>query len=245
MKMKRITLLVTWMAIMSMTGIYAQIPDKISIPMLGDKIPEFKGQSTMGMINFPDDYFGKWKIIFSHPSNFTPVCSSEILELAELQEEYKKLNTAILIISTDGLNSHIEWIKSLESTQYKGRKTPKISFPLISDPMKKISMKFGMIHKNSSSTNNVRAVFIIDPDDKVAAIFYYPMDIGRNMNEVLRTLVALQTTEKHDVLIPANWSVGEKVFIPSPSSINESEKLKLKNNPKLSMVTWYMWMTHY
>lgn len=212
------------------------------IPLLGGEAPSFEANSTNGHINFPDDYFSKWKILFSHPADFTPVCTSEILELAAMQEEFDQLNTSLMVISTDGINSHIEWVRSIESLNYKDLKPSKIKFPLISDVGLEISKKYGMLDVNSNNTRDIRGVFIIDPDNKIQAMFFYPSTVGRNLQEIKRTLLALQTHAKHDVLTPANWKPGEEVLIPSPASIREAEKLKEKKDPDLREVNWYMWL---
>lgn len=221
--------------------IMSQSVDDVKIPLIGDSSPKFTAETTLGKINFPDDYYGKWKILFSHPADFTPVCSSEILELSYMQDDFKKLNTQILVLSTDGINSHMEWIKSLESFQYKERESVKVEFPLISDIGLDISRQFGMIHSNSSKTKNIRGVFIIDPENKIRAIFFYPMTVGRNLEEIKRTLIALQESDKKDVLIPANWKEGDDVLIHSPKSVEESNKMKEKNDSKLYSYAWYMW----
>jgi len=211
-------------------------------PMLGQQAPAFKGNSTAGEINFPNDYWTKWRIIFSHPADFTAVCSSEIMELANMQDEFEKLNTAIMVLSTDGINSHIEWIHSLEAIEIDGKKIPKIRFPLISDPDLAISSLYGMIEENNHSIKrDIRAVYIIDPDNKMAAIFSYPSNVGRNMQEIKRTLIALQTSQKYNILTPANWKPGSDVLLPSPLSIAESRKLENKNDDELYMRQWYMW----
>lgn len=215
--------------------------EEVRMPLLGDDAPSFTAQSTMGQIKFPDDYFGKWKILFSHPADFTAVCSSEIIGLGTMQEDFEKLNTQIVVISTDGINSHITWVKSLETLNADNIPNFKIKFPLISDQSLEISRKYGMIQKNSSSTKDIRAAFIINPENKVSAIFYYPSNVGRNLEEIMRTLIALQTSEKHSVLIPVNWRPGDKVMIPSPKSIEEAEKLSASKNKSLSSPIWYMW----
>jgi len=221
--------------------ILAQEENSSHIPLLGEFAPEFTAQSTIGKINFPGDYPMKWKILFSHPADFTPVCSSEILELAAIQDEFDKLNTKIMVLSTDGLGSHMAWIQSLETICYPLKNPVKIKFPLISDPDKLVSKKYGMIHSYTSSTRDVRGVFIIDPNDRISAIFFYPMNVGRNMDEIKRTLIALQTSEKYDILTPANWIPGAKVLIHSPATQQEAEKMESAKNPDLTEVTWYMW----
>lgn len=211
------------------------------IPMLGESAPSFSANTTHGNINFPADYLGKWKLLFSHPADFTPVCSTEILDLAEMQDDFKKLNAQILVLSTDGLNSHLEWIRSLEGIQKKEGKTVGIDFPLVPDVGLKISSKYGMIHSSMSSTRTVRGVFIISPENQICAIFFYPATTGRNLEEIKRTLIALQESDRRDVLTPSNWHPGDDFLIPSPASKEEAEKLTRRNNPELYSKEWYLW----
>jgi peroxiredoxin 2/4 len=221
--------------------IQAQDSNETRIPLIGEPAPKFTAESTTGTINFPDDYYAKWKILFSHPADFTAVCSSEILELANLQEDFKKLNAQLVVVSTDAVSSHIEWVKSLESVQYKSREPVKINFPLVSDKSMEVSRAYGMIHSYSSTTKDVRGVFIINPDNKIRAVFFYPMEIGRNLDEIKRTLIALQTAEKNDVLIPADWQPGQDVMLHSPKTSAEADKLSEKETPGVYSVNWYMW----
>jgi peroxiredoxin (alkyl hydroperoxide reductase subunit C) len=211
------------------------------IPLIGEPAPKFTAESTQGKITFPDINNSKWTIIFSHPADFTAVCSTEILELAALQEDFEKLNTRLMVISTDAVSSHIEWVKSLETIKYKGRDPIKIKFPLVSDKSLEISRKYGMLHSTSNLTKDVRGVFIIDPDDKIESFFFYPMNVGRNMDEIKRTLIALQTAGKNNVLIPANWQTGQDVMIPSPKTSADADKLLKNIPPELYYITWYMW----
>jgi peroxiredoxin 2/4 len=221
--------------------IFSQEIKETRIPLIGEMAPEFTAESTTGKIKFPDDYFTKWKILFSHPGDFTPVCSTEILELAAMQEDFDKLDAKLIVLSVDGLNSHLEWIRSLESVNYKNRGPVKIKFPIVSDVNLVISKKYGMIHSYVSTTRDVRGVFIIDPSDRIRSIFFYPFDIGRNIDEIKRALIALQTSEKMNVLTPADWRPGQDVLIKSPKSKDEAEKMANKNDPALYSVTWYMW----
>jgi peroxiredoxin (alkyl hydroperoxide reductase subunit C) len=220
---------------------WTQNRDSLHGPMTWGTAPSFKAVSTMGDIKFPDDYFGKWKILFSHPADFTPVCTSEIMALAAVQNEFKDMNTALIGISTDGLNSHMEWIKSMDSISINGSPKVNIDFPLISDVDLKISKLYGLVQMDSMGKRDIRGVYIIDPDNKIRAFFYYPKTVGRNVQEIKRTLLALQLEDKHDVLIPANWEPGKDVLIKSPKTLKDAEKLEAKKDPKLKEITWYLW----
>ena len=224
----------------ALTQLWAQEKNKINYPMLGDKAPSFTAESTTGTVNFPEDYIYKWKILFSHPADFTPVCTSEILELAEAQKDFKKLGTKIVIVSTDKLDMHTQWEKSMETIRYKDREPVKIEFPLVSDADYSISKEYGMLQSGASSTKDVRGVYIVDPKNKIRAMFFYPMEIGRNLDEIERTLVALQTADKLQVLIPANWQPGGDVLMPYSKSTDEAANLALQDNPDYYQVTWYM-----
>ena len=186
------------------------------IPLIGESTPSFTAESTNGTINFPGDFGRKWKILFSHPQDFTPVCSTEILELAYLQDEFDKLGVKLAVVSTDALDTHVQWKKSLESLNLNNRGLVKIKFPIVDDKDKSISKKYGMIHAASNTTHDVRGVFIIDPDDIIQAIFFYPPRVGRNTDELLRTITALQTTFTDKVMTPVNWKQGGDVLVPIP-----------------------------
>ena len=213
------------------------------IPLIGENAPSFTAETTKGILNFPTDYGSSWKIIFSHPRDFTPVCSSEILTLSQMQSDFNKLDVKLVIVSTDDLQKHLLWKKSLEDVVYKNKKPVKIDFPLVDDSQLSISKSYGMLHKTISTTKDVRGVFIVNPDDKIAAIFYYPMNIGRNMEEIKRTIIALQTsgTGKNSVSTPANWQLGDDVLVPH---FPYTEK-ELQKNPNLASnyynVGSFMW----
>jgi peroxiredoxin 2/4 len=191
----------------------SQENNKIYLPLLGENAPAFTGESTNGVINFPEDYAGAWTILFSHPADFTPVCSSELLELGAMQDDFDKLGVKLIVLSTDALSSHYQWVKSIETIKFKNREPVKIKFPLIADETHDISKKYGMIQPNTSSTKDVRGVFLIDPSAKIRAIFFYPMAVGRNMEEIKRTVIALQTVDSKSVLTPVNWKPGDDVLI--------------------------------
>jgi peroxiredoxin (alkyl hydroperoxide reductase subunit C) len=202
----------------SMTQVWSQDNGNTRIPVIGEKAPSFTATTTNGKINFPSDYGRSWKILLSHPQDFTPVCSSELLELAYLQDDFNKMNVKLLVVSTDNLKTHNDWVNALDELTYKGRGPVKINFPLAADDNYTISKEYGMIHKGSTSTKDVRAVFIIDPSNIIQAIIYYPMNVGRNMDEIKRTVLALQTSTADKVSTPANWQVGGDVLVPVPPS---------------------------
>jgi peroxiredoxin 2/4 len=237
--MKKIFLIIVGL-VFSATFLMAQDNTTPVLPLLGEDAPSFTAETTNGTIDFPKDNGYSWKIIFSHPADFTPVCTSEILELAALQDEWKKMKVDIVVVSTDNLETHKQWVQSMESLNYKNRKTEKIGFPLVDDHDRSIAKKYGMIQPGNSTTKNVRGVFIIDPKNKIRAMFYYPMNIGRNIDEIKRTVLALQTADKEHVLTPADWQAGNDVLVPFPKYSTEVADLAKKQDPNLYSVTWYM-----
>ena len=172
----------------------------IVTPQLGDDAPSFTAKTTNGKLTFPKDFGVNWKILFSHPKDFTPVCSSEIIELAAMQDEFDKLGVKVAVISTDSINQHYSWKKALEQIAYKGRTPVKINFPLIADENYAISISYGMIHEKYNHSMDIRGVFIINPENKICAIFFYPTNIGRNLEEIKRTVTALQVAGQSCVL---------------------------------------------
>ncbi|HNY03054.1 MAG TPA: peroxiredoxin [Bacteroidales bacterium] len=220
--------------------IQAQVKPVAGFPMLGQEAPSFTAESTQGTIQFPGDYSGKWKILFCHPADFTPVCTSEIMELAAVQDEFEKFRTQIVVLSVDPLDKHREWVKSMESFSLKGKDKVKIGFPLVSDPNLAVSHLYGMIHPGLSTSRDVRGVFIIDPENKIRAMYYYPMNVGRNTGEIERTLAALQMADKQEVLIPANWQPGGDVLLPFVKSKEEASKLVSSDDPDYYQPVWYM-----
>ncbi|MGA2296221.1 MAG: peroxiredoxin [FCB group bacterium] len=200
---------------------------QISPLLIGDEAPSFVAQSTDGEINFPRDYMKKWVIFFSHPGDFTPVCTTELIEFARMQDEFKKYNCELLGLSVDVLESHISWISEIKKIKFNDQDNIKINFPLISDANRDIAHKYGMIANNASSTRTVRAVFIIDPNSIIRTILYYPSNTGRNINEILRILLALQLDDKEEVVTPANWEPGDNVLVPpSGDPLFDMERFK-------------------
>jgi peroxiredoxin 2/4 len=240
LKAMKIRIIIIVLLSFSVSQIWSQENNTNRIPLIGENAPAFTAASTNGLITFPDDFGSKWKILFSHPADYTPVCSSEILELAQMQQDFDEMNTKIAIISTDILEKHYSWKKSLESLNYKNRPPVKIEFPLIADNNWTVSKEYGMLHSPSSSTKDVRGVYIIDPANKIRAIFFYPMQVGRNMDEILRTVAALKTADKEEVLTPANWKPGDDVMMPYVRSADEAENLGTGQDLDKYKVSWYM-----
>ena len=188
------------------------------LPRLGEKAPEFEAMTTQGKLKL-SDFKGSWLILFSHPADFTPVCTTEFIGFAEVYEELQKRNVQLLGLSVDSVSSHIAWIRNIEE-----KLGVKIPFPVIADLDKKVSQLYGMIMPGESKTETSRCVFVIDPDGNLRAMIYYPLTTGRNMDEILRLVDALQTTDEHHVATPANWRPGEDVIVPPPSTQEAAEE---------------------
>ena len=192
------------------------------MPLIGDDAPEFTADSTQGKIHFPQDFAGKWVILFSHPADFTPVCTSEIATFAAMADEFKAMNTELVGISVDSVSSHLAWLKIIQEKvrfgKYDGQK---INFPIVADVKMDVAEKYGMIQPSSSDTKAVRAVFFIDLNKKIRAILYYPMSAGRNFAEIKRVLQALQITDKYGISTPADWQEGDDVLVPAPANMEE------------------------
>ncbi|HOW45192.1 MAG TPA: peroxiredoxin [Candidatus Aminicenantes bacterium] len=191
----------------------------VSMPRIGDKAPSFKAVTTQGEINFPEQYAGKWVILFSHPADFTPVCTSEFMTFASMEAKFTELNCQLVGLSVDGLYSHIAWLRTIkDKIEYKGMKNVEVKFPLIEDITMEVAKKYGMMQPGESSTKAVRAVFFIDPKGIIRTIIYYPLSMGRNFDELLRVLQALQTADAFGVATPADWRPGDDVIVPTAGS---------------------------
>jgi peroxiredoxin 2/4 len=201
------------------------------MPRINDDAPDFEAKTTQGMLKL-SDYKGKWVVLFSHPADFTPVCTTEFIEFANRYDEFEKRNTQLIGLSIDSVFSHLAWVRNIEQNF-----NVKVKFPVIADLDMKVAQKFGLIHPNASETATVRAVFVIDDKSKVRAVIYYPMSCGRNMDEVLRVLDALQTADKHAVATPANWMPGQDVIIPPPQTQADAEARF--NQSELNVKDWY------
>ncbi|MBD3286058.1 peroxiredoxin [candidate division WOR-3 bacterium] len=215
--------------------------DKPTKPLIGEKAPAFTALTTQGEIKFPDDYEGKWVILFSHPADFTPVCTTEFMTFGSMQEEFRKLNTELIGLSIDSHYSHIAWLRTIkEKIEYKGMKNLEIKFPVIADLKMEVAKAFGMVQPGASDTQAVRAVFIMDPETKVRCILYYPLSNGRNMDEVKRILVAMQNSDKNGIATPANWQPGDDVIVPPPGSCGVAEERVGKAGDDYYCLDWFM-----
>ncbi len=197
----------------------------LTAPSIGEKFPEMEVMTHKGKIKLPDDYRGKWFILFSHPADFTPVCTTEFVAFAKRYEDFKKLNTELIGLSVDSTYSHIKWVEWI-----KEKLGVEIPFPIIADPTGEVAKKLGLLHAQSA-THTVRAVFIVDDEGTVRAILYYPQEVGRNVDEILRLLKALQLSKKLGRAVPANWPnneiVGEALIVPPAATEQEAqERLK-------------------
>ncbi len=190
-----------------------------SIPRIGDDAPDFEANTTHGSLRLSDYADGKWVILFSHPADFTPVCTTELTGFAERKQEFENLNTKLIGLSIDSIHAHLAWIHNV-----KEKTDIYLDFPIIADIDMKIAKLYGMLQPNESETAAVRAVFFIDPYMKIRLMMYYPLNIGRNMNEILRALEALQISDKHKVALPLNWKKGDKVIIPPPKNLKQMEE---------------------
>lgn len=207
--------------------------NKIKMPMLGSNAPRFNANSTFGPLKLTD-YMGKWLVLFCHPSDFTPVCTTEIISFAKLNDEFKRRNCCLLGLSVDSNPSHIAWIKDIE----KNTGTP-IPFPIISDTNKEVAKQYGMLMDMENDSQTVRNVYIIDPNQVIRCILIYPAENGRNITEILRMIDALQITDNESVFTPANWVPGSSTVSPSPQNYLEMmEKMKV-NNPN-NCLDWYL-----
>ncbi len=199
------------------------------MPLLGEKMPDLTVQTTHGVMNLPGDYAGKWFVLFSHPGDFTPVCTTEFIAFANRAEEFKKLNTELIGLSIDQVFSHIKWVEWIDE-----KLNVNIPFPVIADDMGNVAKALGMIHPGKG-TNTVRAVFLIDPNGIIRLMVYYPQEIGRQVDEFLRALKALQVADTHKVAMPENWPNNEllkdKVIIPPPKDMAGVENRKQYEGP--------------
>ena len=210
------------------------------MPLIGDDAPAFEATTTQGNISFPDDYKGKWVILFSHPADFTPVCTTEFMTFATMTDEFKEINTELVGLSVDSLYSHIAWLRKIQEIEWNGMKNVEVKFPLIEDISMNIARKYGMIQPNQSNTQAVRAVFIIDDKGKIRTILYYPLSTGRNFKEIKRIILALQKADKDSCATPANWSPGDDVIVPTAGSCGVAKERMESTDKDQYCIDWFL-----
>jgi len=211
-----------------------------TLPRIGEKAPEFKAVTTQGDINFPSDYEGSWVILFSHPADFTPVCTSEFITFASLEEKFAKANCKLVGLSVDGLYSHIAWLRTIrEKIEYKGMKDIEVKFPLIEDISMEVAHKYGMIQPGESSTKAVRAVFFIDPKGMIRAMIYYPLSLGRNFDELYRVIIGLKTADAFSIACPADWEPGDDVIVPTAGSCGVAKDRMEGKEGEMHCYDWF------
>ena len=203
-----------------------------SMPRIGDMAPDFKANTTWGPIKFSEFIKDSWTILFSHPADFTPVCTTEMSGFAVRGDEFRALNCKLIGLSIDSIHAHVAWVNNV-----KKNTGVLFDFPIIADIDMKVSQLYGMLQPNESETAAVRAVFFIDPAGKIRLIMYYPLNVGRNMNEIIRVLTALQTSDKHSVAMPLDWQPGQKVIVPPPKTVAEMEE---REKSDYEMVDFYL-----
>jgi peroxiredoxin (alkyl hydroperoxide reductase subunit C) len=211
-----------------------------SMPRIGEAAPAFKSVTTQGEINFPADYTGSWVILFSHPADFTPVCTSEFMTFASMEGQFNKANCKLVGLSVDGLYSHIAWLRTIkEKIEYKAMKNVEVNFPLIEDITMEVAMKYGMMMPGESNTKAVRAVFVIDPKGIIRTIIYYPLSLGRNFDELYRVILALQTADAFSVATPADWRPGDEVIVPTAGSCGVAKERMESSADDMHCYDWF------
>jgi peroxiredoxin (alkyl hydroperoxide reductase subunit C) len=215
--------------------------DKVfAMPRINEDAPSFKAVTTQGEINFPADYKGRWVILFSHPADFTPVCTSEFMTFAAMEDEFKELNCDLVGLSVDGLYSHIAWLRTIkEKIEFKGMKDIEVKFPLIEDITMEVAKKYGMIQPGESNTKAVRAVFYIDPVGKIRTILYYPLSLGRNFDEIKRVLIGLQTADNFGIALPADWRPGDDVIVSPAGNCNVAKERMEGKEGEMECKDWF------
>ncbi len=210
------------------------------MPLIGDKAPSFKAVTTQGPINFPEDYQGKWVILFSHPADFTPVCTTEFMTFASMMDEFKAMNTELVGLSVDSLYAHIAWLRKIKELKWKGMENLEVTFPLIEDIRMDVANKYGMIQPGQSNTQAVRAVFVVDPEGKIRLILYYPLSCGRNFDEIKRIIQALQKADSDGVATPADWRPGDDCIVPTAGSCGTAKQRMETPDDDTYCLDWFM-----
>ena len=218
------------------------VENKVNFPLIGTRAPEFVAETTQGEVNFPADYEGKWVILFSHPADFTPVCTTEFMTFASMHDEFRELNTELVGLSIDSIHSHLAWLNAIKGYSWNGIENPTVEFPLIADIKMDVANKYGML-QGESDTNAVRAVFFIDPKGIIKTILYYPASLGRNFKEIKRILIGLQKAEAEEVALPADWETGKDVIVPPPGTcgaVRERMDLVAGDKDAYEMKDWFL-----
>ena len=220
---------------------YEEYEEDYGLPLIGEKFPEIEAQTTEGKVKLPEYFKGKWFVLFSHPADFTPVCTTEFVAFQKRYDEFKKLNCELMGLSIDQVFSHLKWKEWINDNLHV-----KIEFPIIADDEGDIAKQLGMLHPNKGK-NTVRAVFIVDPKATIRAILYYPQELGRNMDEILRMVKGLQVSDENNVAMPANWPnneiVKDHVIVnPASSEKEKEERLKAKEAGEIECFDW--WLCH-
>ncbi len=211
------------------------------VPLIGEDAPAFEAETTQGKISFPADYKGKWVILFSHPADFTPVCTTEFMMFAKIEPELKALNCELIGLSIDSTYSHIAWLRTIkEKIKFQGMENVEITYPVISDIKMDVASKYGMVQPKANNTQAVRAVFFIDPQAKIRALVYYPLSNGRNFNEIKRLLIAMQTSDAESCATPADWHPGDDVIVPPPGSCGLAKERVEKAGDGYYCLDWFM-----
>ncbi len=214
--------------------------DFIRMPLIGDKAPAFEAVTTQGNIKFPEDFKGKWVILFSHPADFTPVCTTEFMTFGSMIDQFDALNVQLLGLSVDSLYSHIAWLRKIRELEWKDKKHIDITFPLIEDIRMDIAKQYGMIQPGASNTQAVRAVFVIDPKGIVRTILYYPLSTGRNFDEIKRIVIALQKADRENVATPADWREGDDVIVPTAGSCGTARERMENPEKDTYCLDWFL-----
>lgn len=210
------------------------------MPLIGDPAPAFTAKTTQGDINFPEDYKGKWAILFSHPADFTPVCTTEFMTFASMMDEFKAMNTELIGLSVDSIYAHIAWLRKIKEIEYNGMKDIEVTFPLIEDIKMDVANKYGMIQPGQSNTQAVRAVFVIDPKGIIRLILYYPLTTGRNFDEIKRVIQALQKSDSDGVATPADWRPGDDCIVPTAGSCGTAKERMETKSEDTYCLDWFM-----
>src|ERR1700730_16597425 len=206
------------------------------IPRILELAPDFQAKSTHGVIQLSDyQRKGKWVLLSSHPADFTPVCSTEFIEFAKRNDDFEKLNVQLVGVSVDSIYSHIAWVRDIEKNA-----NVEVKFPVVADLDQRVAQLYGLVHEAASDTATVRAVFIIDPKQAIRAIIYYPMQLGRNVDELIRIFEALQTIDGNGVSVPAHWKRGDSVIVPAPVTVEDARKRTNGGGAGLAVETWYL-----